>query len=77
MKTLAQFKKENNIETIQLLQGKNRKFANINDLVIIVSKECDLTKSLFVVATTNQETGVTYQNAYTIVNSNVVEVEVL
>ncbi len=49
MKTLNQFKKEQSIEKIELLQGKGRKYCTVRNLSIIVSKKCDLAKPLFVI----------------------------
>lgn len=48
MKTLAQFKLEEGVATIDLLQGKGRKYATVNNKSVIVSQECDMTKPLFV-----------------------------
>lgn len=48
MKTLAQFKKENNIETIDLLQGKGRKYAQVRDIQLVVSSKCDLKQPVYV-----------------------------
>ena len=48
MKTLAQFKKEEGIDQIDLMQGKGRAYATVNEKSVIVSTECDLTKPLFV-----------------------------
>ena len=77
MKTLAQFKQELNVDNIQLLQGKGRKFATVRDISIIVSKECDLSKPLFVTKLNDQETGQIVANAYVIVNSEAKLVEML
>lgn len=49
MKTFAQFKSENNIQTIDLLQGKGRMYAKVNNKQLVVSSKCDLQKPLFVV----------------------------
>ena len=48
MKTLSQFKLEQGVATIDLLQGKGRKYAQVNSLSVIVSTECDMTQPLFV-----------------------------
>ena len=48
MKTLAQFKLEQGVATIDLLQGKGRKYAQVNSLSVIVSTDCDMDKPLFV-----------------------------
>lgn len=48
MKTLAQFKLEEGVATIDLMQGKGRKFAKVNDKDLIVATECDMSKPLFV-----------------------------
>ena len=48
VKTLAQFKLEQGVATIDLLQGKGRKYATVNTLSVIVSTECDLARPLFV-----------------------------
>lgn len=48
MKTLTQFKAENNINNIDLLQGKGRKYAQVRDIQLVVSSKCDLKQPLFV-----------------------------
>ena len=48
MKTLSQFKQENNITSIDLLQGKGRKYAQVRDIQLVVSNKTDMTKPLFV-----------------------------
>ena len=71
MKTLKQFKQEMNIDSIGLMQGKGRAFAQVRENSIIVAKDCDLQKPLFVTPLNNQETGLVVANAYVIVNSDV------
>lgn len=71
MKTLNQFKKEMGIDIIDLLQGKGRMYCKVKDIDIIVSKSCDLTKPLFIISTTNQETGNVVANLFTIINSDI------
>ena len=74
MKTLNQFKLENSIEKIDLLQGIGRKYASIRDLQLVVSSKCDLTKPLFVTElNTTSEDGVLSRvpNGYLLVNSTV------
>lgn len=82
MKTLSQFKAENNIDKLELLQGKGRKYCSVRDLSIVVSKSCDLAKPLFVVQlskaldeTDPESKRVDVPNAYVIVNSDVKQVE--
>jgi hypothetical protein len=48
MKTLAQFKLEQGIATIDLLQGKGRKYAQVKDIQLVVSKSCDLKAPVYV-----------------------------
>lgn len=48
MKTLAQFKQENNITSIDLLQGKGRKYAQVRDIQLVVSSKCDLKQPVYV-----------------------------
>lgn len=48
MKTLAQFKIEEGVSQIDLLQGKGRRYATVNNKSVIVATECDLAKPLFV-----------------------------
>ena len=48
MKSFDQFKAENNISTIQLLQGKGRKYAQVRDIQLVVSKNTDLGQPLYV-----------------------------
>ena len=49
MKTLAQFKQEQNITSIELMQGKGRKFATVRDMDLIVGTKTDLKQPLFVI----------------------------
>lgn len=74
MKSLSQFKEEENISTIDLMQGNGRMFATIREKSVIVSKECDLEKDLYVIPLTNAETGLVIPNAFVIINSNVKKV---
>lgn len=48
MKPIAQFKAELGVTSIALMQGKGRMFANIGDKSIIVGKDTDMKKPLFV-----------------------------
>jgi len=48
MKTLAQFKQELNITSIDLLKGKGRMYAQVRDKQLVVSSKCDLSLPLFV-----------------------------
>ena len=73
MKTLDQFKMEEGIKEIHLLQGKGRKYAQVNDKNIIVSTQCDLSKPLFVIPTTNKESGLVMPNLFTIINATNVQ----
>lgn len=50
METLAQFKIRMGVDTIQLLQGSGRKFANLpNGEKLFVGENTDLSKPLFVI----------------------------
>jgi len=85
MKTLAQFKAENAIEKIELLQGKGRKFCTVRDKSLIVAEKCDLSKPLYVTEMTkpvdaNEPEGerTVVPNTFIILNaSSVKAVEVL
>lgn len=83
MKTLAQFKREQDIQSIDLLQGKGRKYASVRDLDLVVSSKCDLTKPLFVIPMSEEiEEGKGFiegntrkvENVYLLVNGNNVKV---
>ena len=69
MKTLAQFKQELGVTSIEFMQGKGRTFATIGTTDIIVSKECDRTKPLFVIPLTNKD-NVRVDNAYVVCNAS-------
>jgi hypothetical protein len=69
MKSLSQFKAEEKVSHIDLLQGKGRKYATVNDKSLIVSKDCDMSKPLFVIATTNKDSGLVIPNLYTLINA--------
>ncbi len=72
MKTFAQFKQEEGITSIELMKAANgRKFAQVNEKNIIVATNCDLSKPLFVVPTSNKDTKEVVPNLFTIVNSTV------
>ncbi len=86
MKTLSQFKKELNVETIQLLQGKGRKFATVGNSSIVVSNSCDLAKPVYVISLSRQidptkpiseENSEVVPNAYVFVNSTAKVVEAM
>ena len=55
MKTLAQFKQEEGVQTIELMQGKGRAFAKVNDKDLIVGTNTDMKQPLFVIH--NEERG--------------------
>jgi len=69
MKTLEQFKLENGLNKIDLLQGKGRMYARVGNIDVIVSKSADLTKPLFVIPATNEDGSL--RGFQTIVNSDV------
>ena len=64
MKSLNQFKAENGVVTIDLLQGKGRAYAKVQDKDLIVGSATDMKKPLFVIH--NAEKGF-----YCLVNSDV------
>ena len=68
MKTLAQFKMEEQVAEIHLLQGKGRKYAQVNEKNLIVSKGCNLQEPLFVIPTTDKDSKLVIPNLYTIIN---------
>ena len=63
VKTIEQFKLEQGVSKIDLLQGKGRKYATVGTLSVIVSTECDLARPLFVFHNTEK-------NLHVICNSN-------
>lgn len=72
MKTLSQFKNEEKVDHIDLLQGiegNKRAFATVNNKQLIVSSECDLTKPLFVIEMTKDANGNATPNVYLLINS--------
>lgn len=48
MKTLAQFKQEQNVTSIDMLQGTKRAYATVRDHKLFVASKTDLSKPLFV-----------------------------
>jgi len=81
MKTLDQFKAENNIAKIDLLKGKGRMYAQVGEKQLVVSSKCDLSKPVFVTGL-NEQVDKTQPidaegnsrpvpNAYLLVNSTV------
>ena len=48
MQTIEQFKSEQRVDKIILMQGKGRKFSNINGKSVIVATNADMAKPLFV-----------------------------
>ena len=56
MQTLAQFKAQEGVATIDFMQGKGRHFATVNDKSIIIAEKCDLKKPLYIGL--NEEKGV-------------------
>ena len=76
MKTLEQFKAEEHIKSIDLLQGKGRMFTKVNDKDLVVAKECDLKKPLFVIPLSKPVEGTEDQfevipNVYILINSEI------
>ena len=69
MKTLAQFKAEQGLSKIELLQGTGRKYAQVNDVQLVVSSKCDLTKPCFV---TNLNEKIDEAGEFTPENSKIV-----
>jgi len=73
MQTLNQFKTDNNIASLEFIQSKGRAFAETNGKRILISKSCDLKRSLFVIPlnSVDAETGETtpVENGYLVVNS--------
>lgn len=76
MKTLEQFKIENNCTSIQLIKGKDRQFCTINNNSLVVSKTTDLSKTLFVIPLSKFNNGLDatdgstiVPNAFVIINS--------
>jgi len=57
MQTLNQFKLENRVTNIDLLQKNGRAYANVNNKKLIVSSECDMKQSLFVIPCTKNKDG--------------------
>ncbi len=48
MKTLAQFKQEQNVSSIEFIQGNKRGFATVRDQKVFVASKTDFSKPLFV-----------------------------
>ncbi len=69
MKSFAQFKAENNVSKIDLLQGKGRMYAKVGSTDLIVGKTTDLSKPLFVIHGTKEDGSA--QPFQTLVNSMV------
>lgn len=76
MKTFEQFKAEQGVTKIDFLQGKGRIFAKVKNTDVIISKECDLKKPLFVIDLTQDASGNPITNAVVVVNSANVNVAV-
>lgn len=62
MFSLKEFKRMLGIESIELYQGKGRRFAKIADTEVFVGEETDLKKELFIIKGK--------YDAYWLVNSN-------
>ena len=69
MKTLGQFKEEEGITKIDLLQGNGRMYATVNEKNLVVSSKCDMSKPLFVIQLEKDKDGKPLQNVYAITNS--------
>lgn len=69
MKTLAQFKQEEGVNQIDLIQNKGRAFATVNDKNLIVSSECKLNEPLFVIPMSQDKEGNPVMGVYLIINS--------
>ena len=71
MKTFNQFKQEERIASVELLQGKGRAYATVNDKTLMVASTCDLKKPLFVIKMEADKDGVATPNTYLLINSDV------
>lgn len=54
MKSFAQFKQENGLTKIDLLQGKGRMYAKVGSIDLIVGKETKLDQPLYVIHGVNE-----------------------
>jgi hypothetical protein len=78
MLTLNQFKAENNISKIDMLRGEGRLFATVREKSLVVAKDCDVSKPLYVIPLSKFNNGVDdtdgstiVPNAFVIINSSV------
>ena len=70
MKTLTQFKQELGVSKIDLLQKNGRAFAKVQDIDLVVSSNCDLSKELFIIPLTKED-GTPVANAVLMINSDI------
>jgi hypothetical protein len=74
MQTLNQFKTDNGITSLDFIQMKGRAFAETKGKRVLISKTCDLTKTLYVIPlnSIDKESGETLpvENGYLVVNSD-------
>lgn len=73
MKTLDQFKREERIDKIDLLQGKGRMYATVNEKKLIVATSTDLAKPLYVIPITEDKDKNPVSNVFAIINSATVK----
>lgn len=69
MKTLAQFKQENGVTTIDLMKLNGRAFATVKDKSLIVAEKTDMTKPLFVTPVEKDKNDQPLINVFVLVNS--------
>jgi hypothetical protein len=70
MKTLNQFKAEEGIGSIDLMQKNGRAFATVKEKSLIVAENCDMKKPLFVIKVEKNAAGDELTNVYAICNSD-------
>lgn len=73
MKTLQQFKQEMGIQDIHLMQGKGRMYAKVKNIDLVVAKETDLKKQLYIIPLTTAE-GAIVPDAMLLLNNDNIKI---
>lgn len=72
MKTLAQFKSELGVDSIQFLKNESgRQFATIGKVTLVISPKLDMKKPMFVTAIEKDKNGNKLENVYSVCNTSV------
>lgn len=78
MKTLAQFKSELGVDSIQFLKNESgRQYAEVGKVKLFISPKLDMNKPMFVTIIEKDKNGNKLENVYSVCNTSLVNGVVL